>query len=43
MSMTEMNMPDTIRVMVAEDEPLIAWMLEDILSGMGLQVVGPDL
>lgn len=41
MSMTEMNMPDTIRVMVAEDEPLIAWMLEDILSGMGLQVVGP--
>ena len=41
MSIAEMNMPDSIRVMVAEDEPLIAWMLEDILSGMGLMVVGP--
>jgi DNA-binding response OmpR family regulator len=30
-----------IRVIVAEDEPLIAWMLEDTLLQMGLDVIGP--
>lgn len=41
MSLSLMNIPDSIRVIVAEDEPLIAWMLEDTLAGMGLEVVGP--
>jgi two-component system, response regulator PdtaR len=29
------------RVLIAEDEPLIAFMLEDVMSAMGLDVVGP--
>jgi len=41
MSLALMETPETIRVMIAEDEPLIAWMLEDTLSGMGLEVLGP--
>lgn len=41
MSLSLMNNSDSIRVIVAEDEPLIAWMLEDTLAGMGLEVVGP--
>lgn len=41
MSLPAMNLNGGIRVIVAEDEPLIAWMLEDILSDMGLEVIGP--
>lgn len=29
------------RVLIAEDEPFIAFMIEDVLSAMGLDVVGP--
>lgn len=29
------------RVLIVEDEPLIAWMLEDIVSSLGLDVAGP--
>lgn len=29
------------RVLIVEDEPLIAWMLEDIVSSLGLEVAGP--
>lgn len=28
-------------VLIVEDEPLIAWMLEDVVSSLGLEVVGP--
>ncbi|WP_330560838.1 response regulator [Roseibium sp. FZY0029] len=41
MSLSLLNNSENIKVIVAEDEPLIAWMLEDALSGMGLEVVGP--
>ncbi|TYC53404.1 response regulator [Rhodobacterales bacterium] len=41
MSLSLMDTPEPIKVIVAEDEPLIAWMLEDALAGMGLEVVGP--
>jgi two-component system, response regulator PdtaR len=29
------------RVLIVEDEPLIAWMLEDIVCSLGLEVAGP--
>ena len=29
------------RVLIAEDEPFIAFMIEDVLSTMGLDIVGP--
>lgn len=41
MTLQSMRNLDSIRVIVAEDEPLIAMMLEDTLSDMGLEVVGP--
>lgn len=28
-------------VLIVEDEPLIAWMLEDVVNSLGLQVIGP--
>lgn len=28
-------------VLIVEDEPLIAWMLEDVVSSLGLEAVGP--
>ncbi|MCD2174175.1 response regulator [Rhizobium sp. C4] len=28
-------------VLIVEDEPLIAWMLEDVVSSLGLDVIGP--
>jgi DNA-binding response OmpR family regulator len=30
-----------VRVLIVEDEPLIAWMLADCLEGAGHEVVGP--
>lgn len=41
MSSNMLNSVAPSRVLIAEDEPLIAFMLEDVLSGMGLDVVGP--
>ncbi len=32
---------DRAHILIAEDEPLIAWMLEDEVSAMGFKVVGP--
>lgn len=29
------------RVLIVEDEPLIGWMLEDIVGSMGMEVAGP--
>lgn len=30
-----------MRVVIVEDEPLIAWMIEDVVLAMGWRVVGP--
>lgn len=32
---------ELFRVLIVEDEPMIAWMLEDLVSSLGLEVVGP--
>jgi CheY-like chemotaxis protein len=31
----------TRRILVVEDDPLLAWELQDLLSGHGYQVIGP--
>lgn len=35
------NFGKPLRVLVVEDEPLIAWMLEDAVASLGHEVLGP--
>ncbi|MCO6186283.1 response regulator [Rhizobium sp. L1K21] len=35
------KMDGSLQVLVVEDEPMIAWMLEDAITSLGCDVVGP--